>query len=94
MIQKGMPRPANSATTVKYFAFPLSDLKTCIDAPRREVTLHTVLRTNAKCRTPKAKGLDRLYIHSLDFKVLGPTRTIGQVVWKCQTIYPTVLMHI
>ncbi len=44
---------ANSAKTVKHFAFLFSDLKTSIDAPRREVTLHTVFGKNAK-------GLDRL----------------------------------
>ena len=43
----------DSATTVKYFAFSLSDLKTSIDAPRRELTLHTTFGKNAK-------GLDRL----------------------------------
>ena len=44
---------ANSAKTVKYFAISLSDLKTPIDAPQREVTLHTVFGKSAK-------GLDRL----------------------------------
>ena len=31
------------------------------------------------------------FIHSLDFKVLGPTMTIGPVVCKCQIKYPIVL---
>ncbi len=44
---------AYSAKTVKYFAFSFSDLKTSIDAPQREVTLHIVFGKSAK-------GLDRL----------------------------------
>ena len=44
---------ANSAMTVKYFAFSLSDLNTSIDTPQRELILHTTVGENAQ-------GLDRL----------------------------------
>ena len=51
MIQRNVS--ANSAKTVKHFAFSFSNLKISRDSPRREVTLHTVFGKNAK-------GLGRL----------------------------------
>ncbi len=46
---------AGSGKTVKQFAVSLSDLKTAIDAPRQELTLHTVFR--GKCQLVFAKVL-------------------------------------